>query len=194
MSKNGAGRLGRGTSGVSLIDIRDLTEKSVVYGAVPAKGADAVRRLVRVVPGATYPDAFIQVDDGSGVSRLPRDGTVGELLDVDTPHRRGIDLGDLRCPLECHRSAEGHASVEIHLEPQEHPWPNGAAGDDVQGLGEEDAARQLVEPLYRARLPVPRASWTGRWFSPRGDRWWRVWACPDHIEGLTGLREFGRQR
>ena len=34
-------------------------------------------------------------------------------------------------------------------------------------------------------------SWTGRWFSPRGDRWWRVWACPDHLDGLTGLREFG---
>ena len=33
--------------------------------------------------------------------------------------------------------------------------------------------------------------WTGRWFSPSGDRWWRVWACPDHLEGLTGLREFG---
>ena len=37
-------------------------------------------------------------------------------------------------------------------------------------------------------------SWTGRWFSPRGDRWWRVWACRDHLEGLTGLREFGRRR
>ena len=37
-------------------------------------------------------------------------------------------------------------------------------------------------------------SWTGRWFSPRGDRWWRVWACPDHLEGLTGLREIGRRR
>jgi hypothetical protein len=35
-------------------------------------------------------------------------------------------------------------------------------------------------------------SWTGRWFSPNGDRWWRVWSCPDHLEGLTGLREFGR--
>jgi hypothetical protein len=31
-------------------------------------------------------------------------------------------------------------------------------------------------------------SWTGRWFSPRGDRWFRVWACPEHLEGLTGLR------
>jgi hypothetical protein len=38
---------------------------------------------------------------------------------------------------------------------------------------------------------VQRASWTGRWFSPSGDQWWRVWACPDHLDGLTGLREFG---
>jgi hypothetical protein len=29
---------------------------------------------------------------------------------------------------------------------------------------------------------------------PNGDRWWRVWACPDHLTGLTGLREFGRRR
>jgi hypothetical protein len=36
------------------------------------------------------------------------------------------------------------------------------------------------------------ATWTGRWRSPRGDRWWRAWACPDHLEGLTGVREFGR--
>ena len=35
-------------------------------------------------------------------------------------------------------------------------------------------------------------SWTGRWFSPKGDRWWRVWSCADRIDGLTGLREFGR--
>ncbi len=32
---------------------------------------------------------------------------------------------------------------------------------------------------------------TGRWFSPRGDRWWRVWACRDHLEELTGVRQFG---
>jgi hypothetical protein len=36
-----------------------------------------------------------------------------------------------------------------------------------------------------------RPNWTGRWFSPKGDRWWRVWACREHLEGLTGLREFG---
>ena len=37
-------------------------------------------------------------------------------------------------------------------------------------------------------------TWTGRWRSPRGDGWWVVWACPDHLDGLTGLREFGRSR
>jgi hypothetical protein len=37
-------------------------------------------------------------------------------------------------------------------------------------------------------------SWTGRWFAPSGKQWWRVWACPGHLEGLTGLREFGRRR
>ena len=26
-------------------------------------------------------------------------------------------------------------------------------------------------------------SWTGRSFSPPGDRWFRVWACPSHLEG-----------
>jgi hypothetical protein len=35
-------------------------------------------------------------------------------------------------------------------------------------------------------------TWTGRWFALSGERWWRVWACPAHIEGLTGLREFGQ--
>jgi hypothetical protein len=34
-------------------------------------------------------------------------------------------------------------------------------------------------------------AWTGRRFSPRGDRWFRVWACPNHLEGLTGLLQFG---
>jgi hypothetical protein len=35
-------------------------------------------------------------------------------------------------------------------------------------------------------------TWTGRWHSPKGDRWWRVWSCPEHLDGLTGLRESGR--
>ena len=76
------------------------------------------------------------------------------------------------------------------------------------------------EPDARARRPMPRLhrpdlTGAGGWSTadrckPRtaarrrhglgagsrrkGDRWWRVWACPDHLEGLTGLREFGRRR
>jgi hypothetical protein len=39
------------------------------------------------------------------------------------------------------------------------------------------------EPIY-----------TGRWYSPRDDgTYWRVWSCPDHLDGLTGIREFGRR-
>jgi len=38
-------------------------------------------------------------------------------------------------------------------------------------------------------------AFTGRWHSPRRDgQWWRVWACSDHLEGLTAVREFGRRR
>ena len=32
---------------------------------------------------------------------------------------------------------------------------------------------------------------TGRWFSPCGKRWWRVWSCADHLNGLTRIRQFG---
>jgi len=52
--------------------------------------------------------------------------------------------------------------------------------------------------VYSAQLQATHCreepSWTGRWFNLRGDRWWRVWACQDHLDGLTGLREFGRAR
>ena len=34
-------------------------------------------------------------------------------------------------------------------------------------------------------------SWTGRWFAPSSDRGWRVWACPDHLDGLAGLKPVG---
>src|SRR5580704_7043309 len=27
------------------------------------------------------------------------------------------------------------------------------------------------------------ANWTGRWFTPKSDRWWRVWACERHLDG-----------
>src|SRR5581483_6063163 len=43
-----------------------------------------------------------------------------------------------------------------------------------------------------------QVEWHGRWFSPKGDRWWRVAACERHIQGLTGLRrqppQLGSQR
>jgi hypothetical protein len=41
--------------------------------------------------------------------------------------------------------------------------------------------------LQATRCAEPPA-WTGRWRSPRGDRWFGVWACPEHREGSTGLR------
>jgi hypothetical protein len=35
-------------------------------------------------------------------------------------------------------------------------------------------------------------AYTGRWFSPKEDgTFWRVWACPSHLDGLTGIRQFG---
>ena len=59
----------------------------------------------------------------------------------------------------------------------------------------------IVEPMrcwamvydgtMQAAHCAERPNWTGRWFSSKGDRWWRVWSCVDHLEGLTGLREFG---
>jgi hypothetical protein len=45
-------------------------------------------------------------------------------------------------------------------------------------------ATHCAEPTSAAR----------HWFSPRGDRWWQVWACRGHLEGLTGIREFGSRR
>ena len=45
----------------------------------------------------------------------------------------------------------------------------------------------------RSTHRVETPTWTGRWFSPAGDRGWRVWSCPDHLDGLTGLKEFGQR-
>ena len=52
--------------------------------------------------------------------------------------------------------------------------------------------RMIHDRQGQAAHCLETPSWTGRWFAPSGLRWWRVWACPEHIEGLTGLREFGR--
>jgi len=54
--------------------------------------------------------------------------------------------------------------------------------------------RMLYSGQLQATHCHQRPAWTGRWFSPRGDRWFRVRACPDHLNGLTGLRQFGSRR
>ena len=77
---------------------------------------------------------------------------------------------------------EGPAVPLLNVAPPPDSWPSrGGAG----GCCTTTTCRRPT-----ARVP----SWTGGWFSPRGDRWWRVWACPEHLYGLTGLREFGRRR
>jgi hypothetical protein len=54
---------------------------------------------------------------------------------------------------------------------------------------------RMVHDVRLQALRCPETpTWTGRWYAPSGDRWWRVWSCPDHLEGLTGLREFGKRR
>ena len=54
--------------------------------------------------------------------------------------------------------------------------------------------RTVYDHNLQANHCAESPAWTGRWFSPRGDKWWLVWACPDHLERLTGLPEFGRSR
>jgi hypothetical protein len=49
----------------------------------------------------------------------------------------------------------------------------------------------IYDGMLQATHCMEAPSWTGRWFAPSGKRW-RVWACQEHLEGLTGLREFGR--
>ncbi len=38
------------------------------------------------------------------------------------------------------------------------------------------------QATHCAETPI----WTGRWLAPNGERWWQVWSCPEHLEGLTG--------
>ena len=53
------------------------------------------------------------------------------------------------------------------------------------------SSRWSTAPSYRrlTAMSAPRGRAGG--FTPKGDRWFRAWACPDHLEGLTGLRQFG---
>jgi hypothetical protein len=73
--------------------------------------------------------------------------------------------------------------------------------DRIPAHGDPYAQAFIVEPMQCWRMVHDRQgqaghcpeppSWTGRLFSRQGERWWRVWSCRDHLEGLTGLREFG---
>ena len=68
----------------------------------------------------------------------------------------------------------------------------GRAGECPGFMAEPDRCwRMVYSPQLQATHCRETPTYTGRWFSPRGDSWFRVWACPDHLEGLTGLRQFG---
>ena len=69
-----------------------------------------------------------------------------------------------------------------------------APGDPCPGfIAEHGRCWQMVySRQMQATHCQERPSWTGRWFTPGADRWFGVWACPEHLDGLTGLREFGR--
>ena len=92
------------------------------------------------------------------------------------------------------RSPDWGATSESDSGLPSHPVsPMPEPGDPCPGfVAQPDQCWRMV---YSHQLQATHCretpSWTGRWFSPKGDRWWRVWACPDHLEGLTGLREFG---
>jgi len=70
--------------------------------------------------------------------------------------------------------------------------------------GDPYAKAFVVEPMKCWRMVHDRQgqathcieapSWTGRWFAPSGERWWRVWACREHLDGLTGLKQFACRR
>jgi hypothetical protein len=66
-------------------------------------------------------------------------------------------------------------------------------GDRCPGfIAEPGRCWQMIyDHNFQATHCAETPTYTGRWFSPKGDRWWRVWACPEHLEGLTGLRQFG---
>jgi len=87
---------------------------------------------------------------------------------------------------------QNHATAPPDLPLAMAPMPE--PGDPCPGfIARSDECWQMVyDRNLQATHCRQQPSWTGRWFSPRGDKWWRVWACPEHLEGLTGLQEFGR--
>jgi hypothetical protein len=51
--------------------------------------------------------------------------------------------------------------------------------------------RLIYSRQLQATHCAGQPTWSGRWRSPKGDRWFLVWACQKHLDGLTGLRQLG---
>ena len=69
-------------------------------------------------------------------------------------------------------------------------------GDPAPALSPSRAAAGPWSIASNSRRPTAVRSRYGRadGSRARGDRWFRVWSCPDHLKGLTGLRQFGSRR
>lgn len=86
------------------------------------------------------------------------------------------------------------------------PWHSrGLSSRAMARPGDPYASAFVVEPMKcwlihdrqgQAAHCLETPTRTGRWFSPRGDRWWRVWAARSGDEGargsLTHIDDYGR--
>ena len=72
------------------------------------------------------------------------------------------------------------------------PQPGGPCPGIIAQAGRcwQSVYSNQLQATHHAEAP----RWTGRWRSPGGDRWFQVSAFSDHLDGLTGQREFGRRR
>jgi hypothetical protein len=83
--------------------------------------------------------------------------------------------GSTPCPppgLNLGRSAATPAVYRHGVAPMPEP------GDRHQHfiVGPMKCWAMVYDGTMQADHCAERPNWTGRWFSPRGDRWWRVWA------------------
>ena len=73
-----------------------------------------------------------------------------------------------------------------------HMSPMPALGDRHPGFVSESMRcwALVYDGTMQADHCSEQPNWTGRWFSPSGDRWWRVWRYPDHgrADGVEGVR------
>jgi hypothetical protein len=99
-------------------------------------------------------------------------------------HVLGVEVAGLT-PSKTGLGREQSPSTVAPVSPMPQP------GDRSPGfMAEPSRCWAMVDDRNLQAKHCPEAtSWTGRSFSPKGDRSWRVWSCPDHLEGLTGLRD-----